>query len=319
MRSVVAIAVTLLLLVGALAVKVSGQQQLPVQASPVAAQSAETSSQKEQAAGAEGDEQQEQADPLQLLLDEIARLHNEILTLRRQVAQGQLDSSQSKRDLAELRQFIDDHHELGQDFQQYNAVKAIAERAERQQRQDAARQEREAQRADRKTKWQAARAERAQREAQARQLADYRRAGFTPLGLDVYAGKMAYYYRSKNTSVYDIEYDPFLSGYFVDRDYRRARPDFSSMTISGSVLNASDEVRNLGVAIAFFDENGNQVGSETIQINNARPNVPYPFTSQLTMALNRPFSSSTTYVLYADSVEAQVPATPDKPSRYERE
>ena len=318
MRSVVATVMTLLLLVGALTVKVSGQQQ-SVHADRAASQDADTSIQNQQEVDAANDEQEEQTDPLQLLLDEIAHLHAEILTLRRQTAQAQLDSSQSKRELAELRQFIDDHHELGQDFQQYNAVKAIAERAERQQRQDAARQEREAQRADRKTKWQAARAERAQREAQARQLADYRRAGFTPLGLDVYAGKMAYYYRSKNTTLYDIEYDPFLSGYFVDRDYRRARPDFSSMTISGSVLNASDEVRNLGVAIAFFDENGNQVGSETIQINNARPNVPYPFTSQLTMALNRPFSSSTTYVLYADSVEAQVPATPDQPSRYERE
>lgn len=308
MRSVVALVVTLVLLVGVVTVKVSGQQK-PVQADPAVAQSANAAS----------DEQEEQTDPLQLLLDEIARLHAEILTLRRQMAQAQLDSSQSKRELAELRQFIDDHHEYGQDFQQYKAVKAIAERAELERRQDVARQQRDAQRAERQAKWQIARAERAQREAQARQLADYRRAGFTPLGLDVYAGKMAYHYRSMNTTGYDIEYDPFLSGYFVDRDYRRARPDFSSMNISGSVLNASDEVRNLGVAIAFFDENGNQVGSETIQINNARPNVPYPFSSTLTMALNRPFSSSTTYVLYADSIEDEAPATPDQPSRYERE
>jgi len=291
-----------------LTVKASGQDE-PVQTDPAVAQSAD----------AANDEQEEQPDPLQLLLDEIARLHTDILTLRRQMAQARLDSSQSKRELAELRQFIDDHHEFGQDFQQYKAVKAIAERADLERRQDVARQERDAQRVERQAKWQIARAERAQREAQARQLADYRRAGFTPLGLDVYAGKMAYHYRSMNTTGYDIEYDPFLSGYFVDRDYRRARPDFSSMNISGSVLNASDEVRNLGVAIAFFDENGNQVGSETIQINNARPNVPYPFTSTLTMALNRPFSSSTTYVLYADSIEEEAPATPDQPSRYERE
>ena len=318
MRFVVATVMTLLLLVGGLTTKVSGQQK-PVQVDRAASQDADISTQNPQEVDAARDEQEEQTDPLQLLLDEVARLHAEILTLRRQTAQAQLDSSQSKRELVELRKFISDHHELGQDFQQYSTVKAIAERADRERHQDVARQEREAQRAERQSKWQVARAERAQREAQARQLADYRRAGFTPLGLDVYAGKMAYYYRSKNTTMYDVEYDPFLSGYFVDRDYRRARPDFSSMTISGSVLNASDEVRNLGVAIAFFDENGNQVGSETIQINNARPNVPYPFTSELTMALNRPFSSSTTYVLYADLAEAQVPAAPDKPSRYERE
>jgi hypothetical protein len=75
------------------------------------------------------------------------------------------------------------------------------------------------------------------------------------------------------------------------------------MTISGSVLNAAPEARNIGVAITFFDESGNQVGSEIVQINNARPDVPYPFTSTVQMALCRAFSSSSTYVLYADPVE----------------
>ncbi len=297
MRSFVTIVVTLFLLVGVLPVKVSGQQPPePEQTSPTTSPQADATSEEEL-----------EADPLQLLLDEIQQLHAEILTLRRQVAQAQMASSQANRELAELRLFIDDHQEFGQDFQQYKAVKAIAEREARARRQAVVRDQREAQRAEGQTRWQAARAERAQREAQARRLADYRRAGFTPLGLDVYVGKMAYYYRAENRTMYDVEYDPFLSGYFVDRDYRRARPDFSSMTISGSVLNAADEVRNVGVAIAFFDENGNQVGSETVQINNARPNVPYPFTSTLTMALNRPFSSSTTYVLYADSAEGEIP------------
>ena len=318
MKSVVATVVTLLVLVGVLTVKVSGEQK-PLQTNLGVAQNASATSNALQGADAASDEQEEQTDPLQLLLDEIARLHAEILTLRRHMAQAQLDSSQSKRELAELRQFVNDHDELGQDFQQYKAVKAIAERADQERRQDLARQQRDAQRVEQQAKWKTARAERAQREAEARRLAGYRRAGFTPLGLDVYAGKMAYFYRSQNTTGYDIEYNPYISGYFVDRDYRRARPDFTSMNISGSVLNASDEVRNLGVAIAFFDENGNQVGSETIQINNARPNVPYPFSSTLTMALNRAFSSSTTYVLYADSIEAQEPATPDQPSPYERE
>ena len=74
------------------------------------------------------------------------------------------------------------------------------------------------------------------------------------------------------------------------------------MTISGSVLNAGNAPRDIGIAITFFDENGNQVGSEIVQINNARPNVPYPFTSKVDMALNRAFSTSSTYVLYADPV-----------------
>ena len=301
MRSVVAIVVTLLLLVGVVTVQVSGQPPPPGKANPTTSPQTDATSEKEP-----------EVDPLQLLLDEIQQLHAEILTLRRQAAAAQMASSQAKRELAELRQFIDDHHEFGQDFQQYKSVKAIAERETRARRQEVVRDQREAQRAERQTRRQAAQAERAQREAEARRLADYRRAGFTPLGLDVYVGKMAYYYRAENRTIYDVEYDPFLSGYFVDPKYRRARPDFSSMTISGSVLNAADEVRNLGVAITFFDENGNQVGSETIQINNARPNVPYPFTSTLTMALNRPFSSSTTYVLFADSAEGEAP--PPAPS-----
>ena len=82
--------------------------------------------------------------------------------------------------------------------------------------------------------------------------------------------------------------------------FARDSVDFSRMTISGSVLNSSGETRNIGLAITFFDENGNQVGGEIIQINNARTDVPYPFTSTIDMALNRPFDSSSTYVLYAD-------------------
>ena len=40
-----------------------------------------------------------------------------------------------------------------------------------------------------------------------------------------------------------------------------------------------------------------------VQVNNARPDVPYPFTETIKMALNGPFNSSTRYVLYADDVE----------------
>ena len=75
------------------------------------------------------------------------------------------------------------------------------------------------------------------------------------------------------------------------------------MSISGSILNASSEVRNIGVAMTFFDNHGNQVGSEIVRIDNARPNVPYPFNAKLDMALDRAFSTSSTYVLYADPVE----------------
>jgi hypothetical protein len=36
---------------------------------------------------------------------------------------------------------------------------------------------------------------------------------------------------------------------------------------------------------------------------SARPDVPYPFTSKIDMALNRAFDSSSIYVLYADPVQ----------------
>ena len=72
------------------------------------------------------------------------------------------------------------------------------------------------------------------------------------------------------------------------------------MTISGSVMNAAEEVRDIGIALTFFDEAGSQVGGEIIQVNNARPQVPYPFTVPIAMALDRPFDSTSTYVLYAD-------------------
>ena len=53
------------------------------------------------------------------------------------------------------------------------------------------------------------------------------------------------------------------------------------------------------------------MGGEIVQVNNARPDVPYPFTATLEMALDRPFSSSSTNVLYADP--AGEPAeTPDQ-------
>jgi hypothetical protein len=75
------------------------------------------------------------------------------------------------------------------------------------------------------------------------------------------------------------------------------------MTISGSVLNAGEIARDLAVAVTFFNESGAQVGGEIIQVNAARPGVPYPFTATVTMALDRPFWSASTYVLYADPAE----------------
>jgi hypothetical protein len=240
------------------------------------------------------------------LLREIAALHVQLDDVRVELAQARLDAQTAQRELAELRQFVIDHQQFGDDFQLYKGVKDIAEREARQRENEQGRQQREAEKAQREAERSAARAEREQQNALADRVAGYKRLGFTHLGLDVYASKMAFYYNTKDTGGggVRVDYDTLLG------DYLRPFPqftevDYSKMTISGSVLNASEVVRNVGVAITFFDENGNQVGHETVQINNARPDVPYPFTSTIEMALNRPFDSSSTYVMYADQVPVE--------------
>ncbi len=264
--------------------------------------------------------------PIELLLGEIDRLFEELTQVRRELAQVKLASLQSKRELDELRQFMRDRREYGQDFERHQEVRAVAEKEARQRQAEANRQRREVEKAERRAGRQAARSQRAQQRAESQRVERYRKSGFSPLGLDVFAGKMAFYYESDDNNVpYRFDYQSGFGHYL--RFYPRysyypagTQLDYSEMTISGSVLNAADEVRHLGIAIAFFDENGNQVGGETIQINNARPDVPYPFTAKLDMALNRPFSSSSTYVLYADPAGAtdRVPVAPPAPTNAPR-
>ena len=257
--------------------------------------------------------------PIELLLGEIDRLFEELTQVRRELAQVRLESLQSKRELDELRQFMRDRREYGQDFERYKEVRAAAEKEARQRQAEANRQRREVEKAERRAGRQAARSQRTQQRAEAQRVERYRKAGFSPLGLDVFAGKMAFYYESDDNVPYRFDYQAGFGHYlrfYPPHSYYppRTQLDYSEMTISGSVLNAADEVRHLGIAIAFFDENGNQVGGETIQINNARPDVPYPFTATLDMALNRPFSSSSTYVLYADPADETDPVAIPPPA-----
>jgi multidrug efflux pump subunit AcrA (membrane-fusion protein) len=229
------------------------------------------------------------AQSVTLLADEVQRLVEEV--------------AEAESDLDELRQFIRDHEAYGEDFQQYRAVKAIAEREARQRQAEAARQQREEERAARRARYEAAREQRRAEQAEEERLERYEDAGFSAIGLDVFVGRTAFYYNTIETNPVRIDWDPLIGEYY--RPYgARTRIDFSEMTISGSVLNAAKEVRNIGIAVTFFDEHGNQVGGQIIQINNARPDVPYPFTATVDMALNRPFDSSSTYVLYADPIES---------------
>ena len=259
-------------------------------------------------------EDQKESDPIKMLLKEVDRVHAQLIALRKELAQAQLERKQAQRELDKIKQFISDNKQFGQDFAQYKAVKDIAEREVRQRKQDEARKQRDAEQNQRARRRRETKTQRDIAKAEKNRLSDYRRAGFTPVGLDVFVGKMAFYYGSEDTTTYDVQYYPYIRRYYYGRYNRGNQLDFSKMTISGSVINTADITRNLGIAITFFDEDGNQVGSETVQINNARPNVPYPFTSKLAMALNRAFDSSTTYVLYADPViNDEAPVTPPIP------
>lgn len=240
--------------------------------------------------------------PLEYLYKKVQDMEAQLAQSRKDLADARLEAANAKNELAELRQFMADHHDYGADFEKYKELKEIAAREDARKQAEAARQKREAERAERIAKMNAARAAKTQQDAASMKVSKYRHAGFSPLGLDVFSGKMAYFYESKDVNRTRIDYDPFI-GSFLRPAAPFAEIDYSKMTISGSVLNASDQVRHLGVAITFFDDNGNQVGHETVEIKNARPDVPYPFTSKIDMALNRAFSSSSIYVLYADPAE----------------
>jgi hypothetical protein len=245
-----------------------------------------------------------EVDPVRILLEEVARLREEVYRTRADLAAARMQAEQATREAEEMRQFMNDHDQYGRDFQQYRGIKEIAEREARQRQAVVLRERREIDRQERQARAEAVRQERDLRNAEVSAMTRYRRMGFAPVGLDVYAGKMAFFYDATDGSqnAVRIDYSSTIGDYLRPIETGRTI-DYSTMTISGSVLNGSDEIRNVGVAITFFDDNGNQVGHEIVKVNNARPDVPYPFTSKINMALNRAFDSSSTYVLYADPVD----------------
>lgn len=235
------------------------------------------------------------------LLKEIRSLMTEIGSLRASLAAADLKCNEATRELEEMRQFIADHHELGRDFESYRAIKAIAEQEAKQREAEARRQRYEQERADRRARYEQAKAERAQRNAARDEEARYARAGFNGVGLDVYVSNMGYFYSTTDTQRQELTYHPLVGFDYVP--VTDTEIDYSTMKFSGSVINANADVRNIGIAITFFDERGNQIGAETVQINNARAKVPYPFSAEIDMASNRAFASSSIYVLYADPIE----------------
>ena len=240
--------------------------------------------------------------PIDALLQQIEDLQSTVDALRNALAESKMEAAVWQRERDELRRFIQDHHELGRDFEQYHAFQAAARRDAQRQRVDEARSQHEARHAARTAQRQDYMARRAKRESEQHRVEEFRKAGFSPLGFEVYLSNAAFNYKTYTGTPARYDYNVLTGGHFV-RVYPHHRAnviDFSSMTISGSVMNAAEEVRDIGIALTFFDEAGSQVGGEIIQVNNARPQVPYPFTVTIAMALDRPFDSTSTYVLYAD-------------------
>jgi len=248
--------------------------------------------------GSSGDDDKAIIDELQDVVRELTNLAEHH---RRQAAAAELRAADAERELAELRQFVADHGEFGKDFDSYKSIKAIREKEAAARRADELAAQREANRTAERERRAAARAER-MRGAEERDRSErLDRAGFSHVGDEIWAGRMGYRFASRTTPGVEIEYDTYL-GLYYQPTRATTEVDFSRMTISGSIVSMAAGERNVGVAITFFDAHGNQVGSEVIRINNARPTVPYPFSSTLDMALDRPFSSSSVHVLYADPV-----------------
>ena len=230
------------------------------------------------------------------LLDRTAAL----MESNRELAKSNLALAGLEDELDDLRQFIVDHDTYGQDFTAYTKV---VEETRRQARASVVRERRAREEAKRQKQQEARRKlDESRKQSDLKKIYDEK--GFAPIGQDVYTSRSAFFYAPyEGEDGKTIQYRPSRFGGIKAVSVPENREvDYSSMTISGSVLNGTDLLRNIGVAFTFFDESGNQVGAEIVEIQNARPNVPYPYTRTIDMALNRPFASHSTYVLYADQV-----------------
>ena len=226
----------------------------------------------------------------------------ELRRLRLRLADLEVRLADIDAALAEMQDFVLDHDRYGDDFSQYRLVRRQAEQEARRQaalEHRARRQLKDQQRAAA----QAAKQDEAKVVAKGRNMQEtLRKMNFGLIGEDVWSGRSAYAYARVDKPTETVRYDPTPYGGTRVVTQTRTELDWSKMTISGSVLNAAKGTRNIGIAFAFFDEFGNQIGAETVVVNNARPGVPYPFTQKLDMAGTKPFASSTSWVLFSDPI-----------------
>lgn len=255
---------------------------------------------------------------MERLITQNGELLAEIRLLREEIARINLSLAKSEKERADLQQFIADHDAYGTAFEQYTyfrektineerllkAAQAKAKRDAQKRRMQELREQRNNNRVietDEKEK---------QREIENRNSM-LKQAGFTQISDEVYVGQMGYAY--KTTKHKDIRYSPALEMYYLDED---EEIDYNKMTLSGSIIHAGELDHDLSIAIAFYDAKNNQIGQTTIQIDGAKPGVPYPFTSEVLMADNRAFRSYAAWILYYEALvprDMEVPVKADQP------
>ena len=237
---------------------------------------------------------------------ELIERRHEIRTLK-----ARMDSL--AEDLAKLHQFIEDHEQLVADYTAYREVidetKRLTE-AEHATRRQQERFEKERRREAARQKQSSEKNQQQQATAKNRRL---KNLGFSEIGDNVWLSKSAYAYASKTVPEQRVFYQQGPTGIMqpMTAIENRSEIDYSKMTISGSLLNGDSITRNIGVAFVFRDAHDNQIGQETVIIENARPEVPYPFTGELILASDRAFASMTSWVLFADTAP---PATTSNPA-----
>ncbi len=227
----------------------------------------------------------------------------QMITLRQNVNATHAALQKLTKELETLQAFVRDHAQFGDDFASYETVIAETQkltRAKNALKRQQAQFERDRHRESIRKKKEEERQRKLKAKSANKRL---EKLGFTPVGDDVYLSKSAYAYAMRNVPEQRVFYQPSPTGEVqqLTTVENREEIDYTKMTISGSLLNADAVTRNIGVAFVFRDAHGNQIGQETVVIENARPEVPYPFTGELVMASDQPFSSMTSWVLFADA------------------
>jgi len=257
---------------------------------------------------------------LEELIEQNQKLLQELQTLREEIAYLEMELKKVQRERDGLNQFMTDHDTYGTDYEQYIFFKEQAIKTEQARRAAQAKAEREAKRRrmqelrEQRKQDKTVKTQEEKEELEVKKRFDQlRRAGYTQIGDSVFVGQMGYAYNT--TKKREIRYSPWLERYYLDED---EDIDYSTLRVSGSIVHAGDGDHNVAIAIAFFDSNDGQIGQTTIQIDGARSGVPYPFTSEITMAANRAFKSYNAWVLYIDPI-VTLPTGYDNPEDSEQD